>query len=229
MVQTSSVETGPSAQQDCTSCGINPCYTEGKPNERLTGCPMNSKTEILDEAAKIYDEPSMRKLARASAKVEAGGNLKWTRIEDTIEFSHAMGYKKLGIACCIGLKREAAILESILKENGFSVVSAICKTGGVEKEKLGVEENERIHPGMFEAMCNPIAQAMLLDNAGSEFNIVFGLCVGHDSLFYKTSKAPVTTLVAKDRVLGHNPIVAIYNHQTYYNRKLRRDHLKKSQ
>jgi uncharacterized metal-binding protein len=189
---------------------------------------MNSNAEILGEATKVYDEPSMRSLARASAKVEAGGNLKWTRVEDTVEFAHEMGYKKLGIACCIGLKREAAILESILKENGFSVVSAICKTGGVGKEKLGMGESEKIHPGSFEAMCNPVAQAMLLDNAGSEFNIVFGLCVGHDSLFYKSSKAPVTTLVAKDRVLGHNPIAAIYNHQSYYKRKLRQDHIKKT-
>lgn len=171
----------------------------------------------------------MRALARASAKVEAEGNLKWTRVEDTIEFAHHMEYKKLGIACCIGLKREAAVLESILKENGFSVVSAICKTGGVGKEYLGMEEREKIHPGHFEAMCNPVAQAMLLDNAGSEFNIVLGLCVGHDSLFYKSSKAPVTTIVAKDRVLGHNPIAAIYNHQSYYKKKLRQDHLKKKE
>lgn len=189
---------------------------------------MNSSTAILDEASQVYDEPSMRSLARASAKVEAEGNLKWTRVEDTIEFAHEMRYKRVGIACCIGLKREAAVLESILKENGFSVISAICKTGGVGKEKLGMEENEKIHPGSFEAMCNPVAQAMLLDNAGSEFNIVFGLCVGHDSLFYKTSKAPVTTLVTKDRVLGHNPIAAIYNHQSYYRKKLRQDHIRKN-
>ena len=90
-----------------------------------------------------------------------------------------------------------------------------------------MQDSEKIHPGRFEAMCNPVAQAMLLDSAGSQFNIVFGLCVGHDSLFYKASKAPVTTLVAKDRVLAHNPITAIYTHQSYYHRKLRRDHLEK--
>ena len=214
-------------QLDCTACGVNPCYTEGKPNERFDGCPMASNAEILSEAGKVYEETSMKGFARAAAKIETRGNLRWTRVEDTIEFAHEMGYETLGIASCIGLKREAAILESILKDNGFSVVSAICKTGGVEKERLGIEDNEKIHPGRFEAMCNPVAQAMLLDSAGSQFNIVFGLCVGHDSLFYRTSKAPVTTLVAKDRVLGHNPIAAIYNHQSYYKRKLRQDHVKK--
>jgi len=44
----------------------------------------------------------------------------------------------------------------------------------------------------------------------TEFNIVMGLCVGHDSLFLKYSNAPCTVLAAKDRLLGHNPLAAIY-------------------
>jgi uncharacterized metal-binding protein len=74
-------------------------------------------------------------------------------------------------------------------------------------------------------MCNPVAQAMLLDSVGSQLNILVGLCVGHDALFAKASKAPVTTLVAKDRVLGHNPVAAIYNHQSYYRERLYEDHV----
>jgi len=189
---------------------------------------MNSDSETLDAARDAYDaDPSTMLLARAAAKVEARGYLRWSRVEDTIEFAHEMGFHTLGIASCVGLKREAAVLESILRENGFDVVSAICKTGGVPKTSLGLSEGEKVHPGHFEAMCNPVAQAMLLDRAGSQFNIALGLCVGHDSIFYKASKAPVTTLVAKDRVLGHNPIAAIYNHQSYYKRKLRLDHLRR--
>ncbi|MBR3053995.1 MAG: DUF1847 domain-containing protein, partial [Firmicutes bacterium] len=42
------------------------------------------------------------------------------------------------------------------------------------------------------------------------------LCVGHDSLFYKYSEALVTTLVAKDRVLAHNPCAALYQINSYY-------------
>ena len=151
--------------------------------------------------------------------------MKWTRVEDTIEFARLMRYRKLGIASCVGLKREAAILESILRKNGFEVASAICKTGAVPKEMLGVEDNEKVHPGKFEAMCNPVAQAKLLDGAGCELNILVGLCVGHDALFTKESKAPVTTLVAKDRVLGHNPVAALYNHQSYFRKRLYEDHL----
>jgi uncharacterized metal-binding protein len=164
-------------------------------------------------------------MAHAAAVVEAKGYMRWTRVEDTMEFARAMGYRKLGIACCAGLKREGAILESILRKNGFQVSSAVCKTGGVPKEELGIKDEEKVRPGGFEAMCNPIAQAMLLDSAGSQLNILVGLCVGHDALFTKTSKAPVTTLVAKDRVLGHNPVAAIYNHQSYYRKRLYEDHI----
>jgi uncharacterized metal-binding protein len=163
-------------------------------------------------------------MARAAARVEAKGYIKWTRVEDTIEFARLMGYRKLGIASCVGLKREAAILESVLRKNGFEVASAICKTGGVPKEMLGVEDEEKVQPGRFEAMCNPIAQAKLLDGAGCELNLLVGLCVGHDALFNKESKAPVTTLIAKDRVLGHNPAAALYNHQSYFKKRLYDDH-----
>ena len=104
------------------------------------------------------------------------------------------------------------------------VTSAICKTGAVPKEKLGLNDKQKVRPGRFEAMCNSVAQAILLDSAGSQLNILVGLCVGHDAVFTKTSKAPVTTLIAKDRVLGHNPVAALYNHQSYYQPKLYEDH-----
>lgn len=47
--------------------------------------------------------------------------------------------------------------------------------------------------------------------AGSELNILCGLCVGHDAIFSMLSRAPVITLIAKDRVLRHNPAAAIYS------------------
>jgi uncharacterized metal-binding protein len=49
-------------------------------------------------------------------------------------------------------------------------------------------------------------------------NIIVGLCVGHDMLFSKHSSAPVTTLVVKDRVTGHNPVSVLYGLNFYYRR-----------
>ena len=186
---------------------------------------MNTAEDILQKASRLYDETKeLREIAQAAAVVEAKGYMKWTRVEETIEFARLMGYKRVGISCCIGLRREGAVLESILKRNGFDVVSAVCKTGAVPKEKLGLRDDQKVNPGRFEAMCNPVAQAMLLDSAGSQLNILVGLCVGHDALFTKTSKAPVTSLVVKDRVLCHNPVAALYNHQSYYQTKLYENH-----
>ena len=100
------------------------------------------------------------------------------------------------------------------------MVSVICKTGGFPKEAAGIPKENKIHPDQFEPMCNPIAQARLLNAQKTEFNIALGLCVGHDSLFYKYSDALVTTLVAKDRVLAHNPCGAIYCAEGYFKNRI---------
>lgn len=65
-------------------------------------------------------------------------------------------------------------------------------------------------------MCNPILQAQMLNKEHTDINIVMGLCVGHDSLFYKYADALTTTLVTKDRVLGHNPVAALNTVDSYY-------------
>lgn len=96
----------------------------------------------------------------------------------------------------------------------------ICKTGSIPKDRAGVPADYRVRPGPYEVMCNPIAQAELLNKEGTQFNICLGLCVGHDSLFYKYSKALVTTLVAKDRATGNNPAAAIYCADGYFKSRL---------
>ena len=65
-------------------------------------------------------------------------------------------------------------------------------------------------------MCNPIFQAKVLNQQKVDFNILLGLCVGHDSIFFKYVEAPTTVLAVKDRVTGHNPLAAIYLSDFYY-------------
>lgn len=77
-----------------------------------------------------------------------------------------------------------------------------------------------MNPDAFEPMCNPIAQAEFLNSQETEFNIALGLCVGHDSMFYKYFKQMATTLVAKDRVLARNPCGAIYYAEGYFKKRL---------
>jgi uncharacterized metal-binding protein len=86
----------------------------------------------------------------------------------------------------------------------------MCKTGCRPKEELGLRDDEKVRPGQLEAMCNPVVQALLLNKEQTDLNILLGLCVGHDTIFIKHSKAPITVLAVKDRATGHNPLAAIY-------------------
>ena len=127
-----------------------------------------------------------------------------------------MQYERLGLAFCMGLRPEAQIVEKLFVSRGFEVVSALCKMGRTPKEDIGVRDDQKINIGCFEPMCNPIAQAYVMNAENTEFNIIMGLCVGHDSLFLKYADAPCTVLAAKDRLLGHNPLAAVYTIDTYY-------------
>jgi len=139
-----------------------------------------------------------------------------TRIEEIIEFAGRMNYKKIGMAFCLGLRKEAAAVEKLISAHGFEMVSAICKVGRSSKAVIGLSREEQIDVTGDEVMCNPVLQAMVLNEENTEFNILLGLCVGHDSLFLKYSEALSTVLAVKDRVTGHNPLAAVYNLDSYY-------------
>ena len=198
----------------CTDCGKHACYS-GELDELPTKgfCPMQTHNEVLAEARVQYKYPETRKTSQESARVEATGYCKWSRVQETMEFAERMGVKKLGIAFCIGLRREAAILANIYTDNGFEVVSVCCKSGSIPKEEIGLRDDEKIRPGTYESVCNPIGQAMLMNAEKTGLNVIVGLCVGHDS------EALVTCLVTKDRVLAHNPVGALYTANSYYRSK----------
>lgn len=202
----------------CASCTVLACAS--KDSDRLpANCPMRNQ-EMMTEILSAYEEPENHDFYVACSAIEAEGYCKWPRLKETLEFCGKMGYHRIGLAFCKGLKKEAKVVADLMRARGFEVVSVICKTGGVSKEKAGIPEEKKIHPDQFEAMCNPIGQARLLNSQNTEFNIALGLCVGHDSLFYKYSNALVTTLVAKDRVLAHNPCGAIYCAEGYFKNRI---------
>jgi uncharacterized metal-binding protein len=169
-------------------------------------------------ARALYDDPEVRRVSRESALVESEGYCRWTRVEEAVQFAKRMGYRKIGIANCISFVDHARVLSGILESHGFEVVSVACKTGSIPKEEMGIADHEKVRPGQFESLCNPVCQAELLNSHGCEFNIVLGLCIGHDSLFFRHAKGLTTVLVAKDRVLGHNPVAALQLADTYYSR-----------
>ena len=209
-------------RRSCIDCAVTRCdnHTSTRPHPAF--CVSQQVTEEQRAASlnQYLTDQEDRKLAQVAAGIESDGYRKWPRVQETILFAKRMGYHKIGLAFCKGLRKEARVVADLLRSRGFEVVSVICKTGGFPKEAAGIPKENKIHPDQFEPMCNPIAQAELLNRAETQFNICLGLCVGHDSLFYRYSQAPVTTLVAKDRVLGHNPVAALYNAESYYKAKV---------
>ena len=204
----------------CASCGQWNCMQSAPTTEPPKFCPMTNFPDIISASVAEYkNDPLKGTLAVNSARVEAEGYLRWTRVEETIRFARRIGAKKIGIATCIGLLKESQMLSKILEENDLEAVSVCCKAGGVDKTEIGLKDEEKILEGAFESMCNPVAQARILNAVGTDMNIIMGLCVGHDMLFLKEAEAPTTVLVVKDRVTGHNPAAALYNSHFYY-RKL---------
>ncbi|MBN2038565.1 MAG: DUF1847 domain-containing protein [Spirochaetes bacterium] len=195
-------------------------------------CPTKNYQDVIEYSLKEYEKPEIREFARMASIQEGECYINrdkkpYTmhpskpRVQEVCEFANKMNYKKLGIAFCGGLHSEARILSDILTAQNFDVVSVMCKCGGLPKETVGLKEEEKIRIGQFEAMCNPIVQANILNEENTEFNVLVGLCVGHDSLFFKYSKAFSTVLIAKDRLMGHNPAAALYTSGTYYSRMLK--------
>jgi uncharacterized metal-binding protein len=187
------------------------------------GCPSFSGEEVVEDGAQRYLDPQVLHFAQESSRQEAAGYTDHhgtpkpvkPRIEELCDFARRMGFSTLGLAFCAGLLREAKILTEVLTAHGLEVVSVVCKVGATPKEDLGLTDAEKIRPGGFEAMCNPIAQAELLNRAETELNIMMGLCVGHDALFLKHVKGYTTVFAVKDRVLGHNPMAALYTTDSY--------------
>ena len=182
-------------------------------------CPMREK-EKMDGAYEKYALEENHEFYVSCSEIEGEGYCQWPRLKETVEFCKEMGYKKIGLAFCRGLRKEARVVADLFTAQGFDVVSLICKTGGFPKESVGIPKEKKVNADAFEPMCNPIAQAEFLNSQETEFNIALGLCVGHDSMFYKYSKQMVTTLVAKDRVLAHNPCGAIYCAEGYFKKRL---------
>ena len=200
----------------CVDCAKAKCHLGGK----LTSFCETEKMdpELLEKVRQEYlDDPEVLKMMQAADEVEFNGYGTLTRVQEIAEFATRMGYKRIGIATCVGLLKEARITAKIFRSHGLEVYGIGCKVGMISKQDLGIPEE---HNALGSCICNPIMQAALLEKYKTDYNVVIGLCVGHDALFNKYSKAPVSTLICKDRVLGHNPAAALYMADGFYAKKL---------
>ena len=212
----------------CTDCSIYNCRSR---SEEFPGFCLTTNDNAGHAIAADIEEVKSRLqgndrdavIARAAAQVEGIYYGKLSRVEEIVEFARRIGAKKIGIATCAGLIEEAKIFAAILSARGLEYYSVICKVGAVDKTEIGIADAHKLRPGTHESMCNPLLQARLLNYRRTDLNVVIGLCVGHDSLFMKYSQAPVTTLITKDRITGHNPAAVLYTAHSYYKRLLEKE------
>ncbi len=148
---------------------------------------------------KLYESNSLEIMKVAEDAYVRGSD----RVHEIKNFARKAGIKRIGIAFCVSLPKEAEAVKHFLSDE-FEVYSVDCKCGRVTKhEMLGCEGNG--------IMCNPAGQADYLKENNTELNISMGLCVGHDMVFNQKSVSPVSTLVVKDRTSRNNTMETIQN------------------
>ena len=160
----------------CAYCpaSVRACRLGESPERGPGFCPTKVDEQGIDTARAEYERAEVRRTAHVSAQIESEGYCRWTRLEENVAFAGKMGVKRIGIATCISFVDHATVLSGILESHGFEVASVACKNGSIDKREIGLREDRKIRPGGHESMCNPVSQALLLNRAGCELNIVLG-------------------------------------------------------
>ena len=209
----------------CAKCKPKHCSNGIKEKTPLPSyCPNKNLRNVFERVEKNYKKEKIWHFYISAAQTEKEGYderayreeglvfARWPRIREVAEFAKKIGARRIGLAFCSGLPEEASRVDRILESHGLEIVSVVCSCGSIDKSELGVPAEYKLREKeKFEAACNPLHQAEVLNRARTDINVIVGLCVGHDMLFTKHSHAPVTTLIVKDRLTGHNPMASLYS------------------
>ena len=169
-------------------------------------CPTLTHAELTKDASS-YLEPERAEVMRAAdATPFTAEKKKRNRVEELVHFAKSRKLERIGVAFCVSMTKEAQALDRVLTSEGLACELVCCRVGAIDYDEIGLT---KAHPERFAAICNPVAQAKLLNGAKVQLVVQLGLCLGHDLILQEESDAPVTTLVVKDRALDHNPITAL--------------------
>lgn len=195
----------------CASCTKKSCLLHNQENPPLN-CPMQDQ-DTLSKCKKEYFDKDGGKLYLSTMETAMEAkDLGETRTLEAIRFAKKNGWKKIGIAHCIGFCNEAAAASKLIKKAGLECETVVCTNGGINlcdymsiptKHLDDVENN-------YAVGCNPIGQAKYLEKANTDYNLIFGLCVGHDALFTKYSHVLTSVIMVKDRSRYRDPISGLF-------------------
>jgi len=185
----------------CDQCKVNHCF-EGYKNGKPSYCPAVANPDILESIPDKYLKPEVAKFHLAISRLQdrqKTSGIEMSRIQESIEYAKELKVKKVGLAVCNTMLWQATEFAKLMRLAGLEPCTVNCMAGGMTQEETGIPEEWTVAP------CNPVLQAEILNKEGTEFNFIYGLCVGHDTLFIQHSKAPVSVVVVKDRVTVNNP------------------------
>lgn len=188
---------------DCLGCPDRVCLRGGRCAFLLTGGPAPASPEAC-------------RMLEAACDISLERDRQLCRVAELVFLCQESGFSRVGIAFCIDLLEATQTLASVLGRF-VEVVPVCCKIGGHPIPGLAKDDREEGLAGLPAVACNPLLQAQVLNEAGTDLNVIVGLCVGVDCVFTVASQAPVTTLFVKDRSLANNPIGAVYSE--YYLRE----------
>ena len=140
----------------CARCPIEPperlCQKEDGKSPQY--CPTLKKEEAISKSRLELKKPDILEFARQASIQEGEGygdkDLGYSKVKpikpriiETIEFANKMDFRRLGFVFCIGLRKEARVVEKLLADEGFEVVSAVCKLGRTPKESIGIRDDQK--------------------------------------------------------------------------------------
>jgi uncharacterized metal-binding protein len=194
----------------CATCAKTSCFRGDHAGMPKT-CPTRTDAAIATDPSPYLDEPlaSVMRVADKTPFSEDGN--KRNRVEELANFANARGMRRVGIAFCVTMTKEVQELARQLQQAGLETELVCCRVGAIDYDKIGLP---KAHPDRFAAICNPVAQARLLNQRGVDLVAQVGLCIGHDLILQEECEAPVTTLVVKDRVFDHHSILALRPHRS---------------
>jgi uncharacterized metal-binding protein len=189
----------------CATCARTSCF-RGELDRMPKTCPTRTHHATATDVEPYLDGERAQVMQAANQTPISEDGTKRNRVEELIEFARLQGMQRIGIAYCVTLVKEAQELARRLRSAGIESELVCCRVGAIDYDRIGLP---KAHPERFAAICNPVAQARLLNQANVDLVAQVGLCIGHDLILQQECTAPVTTLVVKDRALDHHPVLAL--------------------
>jgi uncharacterized metal-binding protein len=169
-------------------------------------CPTLTHRELATDTSPYLDADRAELMRVADRSPIDDEQRKRNRVEELAFYARGRRMKRIGIAFCVSLLEESQELARQLEAEGLETELVCCRVGAVDYDRIGLE---KAHPERFAAICNPAAQARLLNERDVDLVAQVGLCIGHDLILQEECVAPVTTLVVKDRALDHHSVQAL--------------------